>query len=61
MYRGLDIPRVELVINFDVPACPEDYVHRVGRTARAGRAGEAVTFITPHDVELVHSIESVIG
>lgn len=47
--RGLDIPHVMHVINYDVPLAPEDYVHRVGRTARNGAAGYAITFLTPDD------------
>lgn len=59
--RGLDIPEVDLVINFDLPKICADYVHRVGRTARAGRAGRSLSFITQHDVELVHAIEAFTG
>ncbi|KAJ5918489.1 ATP-dependent RNA helicase dbp8 [Penicillium verhagenii] len=59
--RGLDIPSVSLVINFDVPRNPDDYVHRVGRTARAGRSGEAVTLVGQRDVELIHAIEARVG
>ncbi|PQK12123.1 hypothetical protein BB8028_0003g07410 [Beauveria bassiana] len=59
--RGLDIPEVSLVINYDVPRDPDDYIHRVGRTARAGRAGEAVTFVGQRDVELVLAIEKRVG
>mmetsp|Transcript_1535 Transcript_1535/g.6188 ORF Transcript_1535/g.6188 Transcript_1535/m.6188 type:complete len:505 (+) Transcript_1535:69-1583(+) len=59
--RGLDIPSVDLVINHDVPAVPRNYVHRVGRTARAGRLGRAVTLISQFDVTLVHQIEEITG
>jgi ATP-dependent RNA helicase DDX49/DBP8 len=59
--RGLDIPEVSLVINYDIPRDPDDYIHRVGRTARAGRDGEAVTFVGQRDVELVLAIEQRVG
>ena len=47
--RGLDIPHIECVINFDLPQCPEDYVHRIGRTGRAGASGIAINFVSPSD------------
>ena len=47
--RGLDIPHIEHVINYDLPQCPEDYIHRIGRTARAGAEGAAINFVTPSD------------
>ncbi len=47
--RGLDIPQVAQVINYDLPATPEDYIHRIGRTGRAGRTGEALSFVTQED------------
>eukprot|EP00938_MAST-03A_sp_MAST-3A-sp1_P002511 g2511.t1 len=59
--RGLDIPQVELVINFDVPQDKKDYVHRIGRAARAGRQGRALTVVSQHDVELVQAIEAYTG
>lgn len=49
--RGLDIPSVSLVVNFDVPMHPDDYVHRIGRTGRAGRSGKAITFVSRSDQE----------
>ena len=58
--RGLDIPKVEFILNFDVPMSPKDYVHRVGRTARAGRGGRALTFVTQFDVKLILAAEEYI-
>jgi ATP-dependent RNA helicase DeaD len=55
--RGLDIPEVSHVINFDLPDVAVDYVHRVGRTGRAGRAGVALSLVTPQDVPRLRSIE----
>src|SRR5580698_3225345 len=49
MARGLDVPELNLVVNFDCPNHLEDYVHRVGRTGRAGRKGWAYTFVTPEE------------
>jgi ATP-dependent RNA helicase DDX49/DBP8 len=56
--RGLDIPAVEVVVNVNVPAAPKDYLHRVGRTARAGRGGLSVTMVTQYDVLRLKNIES---
>merc|ERR1719367_2265777 len=58
--RGLDIPHVDVVINYDIPTHSKDYIHRVGRTARAGRAGKAVTFVSQYDVELYQRIEHLL-
>ena len=56
--RGLDIPEVDLVVNYNVPRDPVDYVHRVGRTARAGRGGVVVSLVSPYNISLVHAIEA---
>ncbi|EMR10508.1 hypothetical protein PNEG_01220 [Pneumocystis murina B123] len=59
--RGLDIPFVELVINYDVPKDPDDYIHRVGRTARAGKSGESITLVSQRDILLIQAIEKRIN
>lgn len=59
--RGLDIPTVSFVINYDLPRNPVDYVHRVGRTARAGREGTAISFVGQRDVQLVLAIEEYLS
>ncbi len=58
--RGLDIPAVSHVFNFDVPSHPEDYIHRIGRTGRAGRLGKAFTISVPSDSKYLSAIESLI-
>lgn len=57
----MDIPEVSVVVNWEVPRVADDYVHRVGRTARAGRSGVAITFVTEGDVDLVHVLEERIS
>jgi superfamily II DNA/RNA helicase len=59
--RGLDIPDVSHVFNYDTPHHAEDYVHRIGRTGRAGRLGTAITIVTPEDTKLLSAIEKLIG
>ncbi len=59
--RGLDISSLPFVMNFDVPSNAEDYVHRIGRTGRAGQSGVAITLATPDDTKLVSAIERLIG
>src|SRR5215813_2877734 len=59
--RGLDIPEVSHVFNFDVPHHPDDYVHRIGRTGRAGRTGTAISIVTPLDQKSMSAIEKLIG
>ncbi|MDA9084628.1 DEAD/DEAH box helicase [Candidatus Pelagibacter sp.] len=58
--RGLDIPLIQHVINYDLPQVPEDYVHRIGRTARAGTEGSALTFLTPDDRSMWNEISRLI-
>jgi ATP-dependent RNA helicase DeaD len=55
--RGLDVERISHVINYDVPSDPESYTHRIGRTGRAGRSGDAILFITPRERSLLKAIE----
>jgi superfamily II DNA/RNA helicase len=59
--RGLDISDMPNVVNYDVPFNPEDYVHRIGRTGRAGKTGRAFTFATPEEAKLVAAIEKLTG
>ncbi|KAF9570651.1 ribosomal RNA processing protein [Mortierella alpina] len=58
--RGLDIPSVDIVLNYDLPNNSKDYIHRVGRTARAGRSGKSITFVTQYDVEVYQRIEQAL-
>jgi len=57
--RGIDIPGVAYVINYELPDTPDNYVHRIGRTARAGREGEAIAFCCAEEVDLLVQIEKV--
>jgi superfamily II DNA/RNA helicase len=59
--RGLDIPAVSHIFNFDVPHHADDYVHRIGRTGRAGRSGTAISIVTPLDQKSMAAIEKLIG
>jgi ATP-dependent RNA helicase DDX47/RRP3 len=60
-YRGLDIPNVDMIVNMDLPVNSKDYIHRVGRTARAGKSGRAISLVTQYDVENYLKIENLIG
>lgn len=59
--RGLDIPHIEHVINYDLPQCPEDYIHRIGRTARAGATGSALCILTPADKMKWYGIDRLLN
>src|SRR5262249_25914669 len=59
--RGIDVDAVSHVINYDVPAAPEDYVHRVGRTGRAGKEGQAISIVAPVDELSMRAIERLTG
>jgi ATP-dependent RNA helicase RhlE len=58
--RGLDIDQLPHVVNFDLPAVPEDYVHRIGRTGRAGAEGEAISLVSPEEAHLLAAIEKLL-
>ena len=59
--RGIDVEQLEHVVNFDVPHVPEDYIHRVGRTARADATGDAFTFVSPEEEQDLAAIERAVG
>ena len=59
--RGLDIPNVDVVFNYDLPGDDKTYIHRVGRTARAGKSGHAISLVTQYDVEIWQRIERSLG
>jgi ATP-dependent RNA helicase RhlE len=59
--RGIDVTRVSHVINYDIPSTPDAYIHRIGRTGRATKSGEAFTFITAEDRDMVHAINRTMG
>lgn len=59
--RGIDVTKVSHVINYDIPSTPEAYIHRIGRTGRAARSGEAFTLVTKEDRDMVRSINRIIG
>ena len=58
--RGIDVPGVEAVINYDLPEVPESYVHRIGRTARAGMIGDAISFCSELEIKKLRAIEKLI-
>lgn len=59
--RGLDLPAVDVVMNYDLPGHGKEYIHRVGRTARAGKSGKAIAFVTQYDVEVYQRLEGLLG
>nr|UXY87393.1 DEAD box protein [Cryptomonas sp.] len=59
--RGIDIPGVDLIINYDIPSYSKDYIHRVGRTARAGKSGRVINLITQYDIRSYQKIEFLLG
>ena len=61
MSRGIDVTGIDAVVNFDVPLDPEDYVHRIGRTGRAGAVGRAYTFMAPDELTPLREVEYLTG
>ena len=59
--RGIDVTKISHVINYDIPSTPEAYIHRIGRTGRATRSGEAFTLVTGEDMDMVRAINRIIG
>ncbi|MDD3029534.1 MAG: DEAD/DEAH box helicase [Alphaproteobacteria bacterium] len=59
--RGLDVPHIGTVINYDLPQCPEDFIHRIGRTARAGASGQAISFMTSADKQKWNAIQKLMN
>jgi ATP-dependent RNA helicase RhlE len=59
--RGIDVSLVSLVVNYDIPETADMYIHRIGRTGRAQRSGEAVTFVTGEDTAMVKAVERMLG
>ncbi|MGI6460161.1 MAG: helicase-related protein [Candidatus Hydrogenedentales bacterium] len=59
--RGLDVEGISHVVNFDIPNSPEDYIHRIGRTARAKASGDAITFVCPDEFLALSEIETALG
>jgi superfamily II DNA/RNA helicase len=59
--RGIDVTRISHVINYDMPSTAEAYTHRIGRTGRAAKTGDAFTFVTGQDINLAHSLKRVLG
>ena len=59
--RGIDVPKVDYVVNYDLPDMAEDYIHRIGRTGRAGNAGFAVSFVAQKQLDRLEAIEALIG